>query len=154
MALVWTPEPSSPLYTGSETLAQPLTFTISVSDDPEAPSGASLTITEVIIPPNIPDITYTGIGTSSIELTVAGFGDLFPIEIKTVDFETQQVTTKKDFIVQQGSKIFSYKKDVNSPRTLNIRVVAASETAEYTMVVDADYSSNLPAFLQSVQESY
>lgn len=154
MAFVWTPEPSEPLYTGSESLTSPLIFNISVADDPESPNPTPPVIKTVSIPPNVPDITYTGLNTSSITLTVAGFGLLYPIEIKTVDFETQVITTRTDFTLPVGSKITSYTKDTNSPRTLTIGVTAGTETAQYTLIVSADYSSNLSSFLQAVQQSY
>lgn len=158
MSLVWSPEPSEQLYVGSEILQEPLTFEISASIVEESEEGEStstpVTITQISIEPSIEDIEYIGIGTTSLHLTVNGFGVLYPIEIRTVDFDTQKITSKTDFSVPQGSKIFYYSKDPTSPKTLTITVYAGSDSAEYTMIVNADYSSNLPAFLQAVQNSY
>jgi hypothetical protein len=154
MALLWTPEPTDPLYNGSESIPQPLIFTVEVSLPPEDTSGETPTIDDVSIPESMPQITVSGIGTSSTTISIPNFNGLYPIEIKIVDFENQTTTTQTNFNVPSGSKIFSYTKDSSTPKTLNIDVTSGEETVTYQLIVAGDFSSNLSSFLQAVQESY
>lgn len=152
MALVWTPDNTQPLYTGSETLTSPLILSVSVLDDDPAATEQPV-ITNITLPPNMNQITVSGIGTDSINITIPHFSGLYPIEIKLVNFETQETITQTNFNVPTGHKIFSYTKDTNTPRTMSIIVESGLESMTYELIVSADYSSNLSDFLQAVQDS-
>jgi hypothetical protein len=149
MALVWTPNNSAPLYSGSESITTPLTFTFSVTDDDPAATKQP-TVTNISMDITLPNASIVG-----NKLTLPSLTGLYPFTIKTVrPVDLSQHTYDNTFMYAAGEKMISYVKASNSPKTINITVAASTGiTNLYQIIVQADFSANQPALQEAVKRS-
>jgi hypothetical protein len=149
MALVWSPDNSAPLYSGTESITAPLTFTFSVTDDDPAATKQP-NITNISMDVTLPNTSVTG-----NTLTIPSLAGLYPFTIKTVrPLDLSQRTYNNTFMFVTGEKMISYVKASNSPKTINITVTASTgATNLYQIIVQADFSANQSALHDAVGRS-
>ncbi|MCI4411749.1 MAG: hypothetical protein JHC38_08785, partial [Thiotrichales bacterium] len=143
------PNNSSPLYSGSETITSPLTFTFSVSDDDPTVTKQP-TVTNISM-----DIALPGASIAGNTLTITSLTGLYPFTVKTVKpLNLSQHTYDNTFKFSVGEKIINYTKESNSPKTINVTVTASTgATNLYQIIVQADFSANQPALQDAVKRS-
>lgn len=149
MALVWTPDNSTPLYTGSETTTFPKTFVFSVVDD-DPGTTEQPTIVSITLNPPIPSATI-----SADSITFNDFVGLYPFIVKTVNPTTLEIFEYNNtFNFPLGQKIIKYQKDQGTPKTLTITATTSTGISNvYEIIVQGDYSLNIAALQDAVARS-
>lgn len=138
----FSPDPSIPLYRGSETLSSPVRLNITA---PGVITSASLVGLQEGY-----TLNYSG---SSCTLVLNSFGELFPFTCKFIDIVNMSTrTSHNSFEMFENEKIFEYRKSPDSPRYLYLDIFSSLGNARYEIIISANYSAQIPLLLNAVQQ--